>query len=125
MVGAKKVFTNEGRHARPVISRYVKGLKFDPARRDIDYAAEWLKYATAHGYPLEERDLKNNFTAPYLEYLLSVGAVPDYHVRRRIRHGSPLTVPTLRYAERLGYCRLRNLSGGAVLVMETGNVYLP
>lgn len=72
-----------------------------------------------------ELDLKNNFTAPYFEFLLSVGAVPDYHVRRRIRHGSPLTVPTLRYAERLGYCRLRDLPGGTVLVVETGNVYLP
>lgn len=87
--------------------------------------AGWLDYATAHGYSLEERDRKNNFTAPYLEYLLAVGAVPDYHVRRRIRYGSPLTVPTLRYAARLGYCHLRDLLGGAVLVVETGNVYLP
>ena len=99
MVGAKKVFTNEGRHARPVISRYVKGLKFDPARRDIDYAAEWLKYATAHGYPLEELDRKNNFTAPYLEFLLSIGAVPDYHVRRRIKHGSPAAPRTVASAQ--------------------------
>lgn len=123
MVGAKKVFTNEGRHARPVTSRHVKGLKFDPARRDIDYAAGWLKYATAHGYPLEELDLKNNFTAPYLEYLLEVGVATEYQIKRRIKEGGPLTVPTLRYAERLGYCHLRDLPGGAVLVVETGNVY--
>lgn len=125
MVGAKKVFTNERRHARTVTSKHVKGLKFDPARRDIDYAAGWLEYATAHGYPLEERDLKNNFTAPYLEYLLAAGVATDYQVVRRIKHGGPLTVPTLRYAERLGYCHLRDLPGGAVLVVETGNVYLP
>lgn len=125
MAGAKKIFTNERRHARTVTSKHVKGLKFDPARRDIDYAAGWLDYATAHGYPLEELDRSNNFTAPYLEYLIATGVATDYQVVRRIKHGSPLTVPTLRYAERFGYCHLRDLPGGAVLVVETGNVYLP
>lgn len=125
MAGAKKVFTNERRHARTVTSKHVKGLKFDPARRDIDYAAGWLEYATAHGYPLEELDQSNNFTAPYLEYLIATGVATDYQVVRRIKHGGTLTVPTLRYAERLGYCHLRDLPGGAVLVVETGNVYLP
>lgn len=123
MAEAKKIFTNESRHASQIRTPHGGRVgKFDRSRMNIDYDGGWSRYAQENGYATQKYCGGKRFTPEYLEYLLVVENVGEYQLTRRLRRGERVTINTLLYAANKGLIHLVNTPQG-ILVTETGTIY--